>query len=112
MSLSAEDKVKIARELDALGISYIEGGWPGSNPKDAELFQRIQHVELKHAKAAAFGSTRHHKISCDDDPNIRVLVEANTPVVTLVVKGWTLPVGKVLETALHEKVRLISDMVG
>jgi 2-isopropylmalate synthase len=111
MSLSAEDKVKIARELDALGISYIEGGWPGSNPKDAEFFQRIQHIELKHAKVAAFGSTRHHKNTCDDDPNIRALVEANTPVVTLVGKSSTLHVEKVLETTLDENVRMISDSV-
>src|SRR5829696_7979432 len=111
MSLSAEDKVKIARELDALGISYIEGGWPGSNPKDAEFFQRIQHIELKHARVAAFGSTRHHKNTCDDDPNIRALVEANTPVVTLVGKSSTLHVEKVLETTLDENVRMISDSV-
>jgi 2-isopropylmalate synthase len=111
MSLSAEDKVKIARELDALGISYIEGGWPGSNPKDAEFFQRIQQIELKHAKVAAFGSTRHHKNTCDDDPNIRALVDANTPVVTLVGKSSTLHVEKVLETTLEENLQMISDSV-
>ncbi len=111
MSLSAEDKVKIARELDALGISYIEGGWPGSNPKDAEFFQRIQQVELKHAKVAAFGSTRHHKNTCANDPNIRALVEANTPVVTLVGKSSTLHVEKVLETTLEENLLMISDSV-
>src|SRR5262245_50082476 len=111
MSLSAEDKVKIARELDALGIQYIEGGWPGSNPKDAEFFQRIHHVELKNAKVAAFGSTRHAKNSCDDDPNIRALVEANTPVVTLVGKSSTLHVEKVLETTLGENLRMIADSV-
>jgi 2-isopropylmalate synthase len=111
MSLSAEDKVKIARELDKLGISYIEGGWPGSNPKDAEFFQRIQQVELKHAKVAAFGSTRHAKNTCEEDANIRALVEANTPVVTLVGKSSTLHVEKVLETTLDENVRMISDSV-
>src|SRR5262245_8431782 len=111
MSLSAEDKVKIARELDALGIQYIEGGWPGSNPKDAEFFQRIQRTELRQAKVAAFGSTRHHKNTCDDDPNIRALVEANTPVVTLVGKSSTLHVEKVLETTLDENVRMIGDSV-
>ncbi len=111
MSLSAEDKVKIARELDALGISYIEGGWPGSNPKDAEFFQRIQQIELKHAKVAAFGSTRHAKSTCEEDANIRALVEANTPVVTLVGKSSTLHVEKVLETTLDENVRMISDSV-
>jgi len=111
MSLSAEDKVKIARELDALGISYIEGGWPGSNPKDAEFFQRIQQIELKHAKVAAFGSTRHAKNTCATDPNIRALVAANTPVVTLVGKSSTLHVEKVLETTLEENLLMISDSV-
>ncbi len=111
MSLSAEDKVKIARELDALGISYIEGGWPGSNPKDAEFFQRIQQVSLKHAKVAAFGSTRHAKNTCATDANIRALVEANTPVVTLVGKSSTLHVEKVLETTLEENLLMISDSV-
>jgi 2-isopropylmalate synthase len=111
LSLSAEDKVKIARELDNLGIQYIEGGWPGSNPKDAEFFQRIQQFELKHARVAAFGSTRHHKNTCDDDPNIRALVEANTPVVTLVGKSSTLHVEKVLETTLDENLRMIGDSV-
>jgi 2-isopropylmalate synthase len=111
MSLSAEDKIKIACELDRLGIHYIEGGWPGSNPKDAEFFQRIQHVDLKQAKIAAFGSTRHHKNTCDDDPNIRALVEANTPVVTLVGKSSTLHVEKVLETTLDENLRMIGDSV-
>src|SRR6266516_2530444 len=82
LSLSVEDMLKIARELDVLGVHYIEGGWPGSNPKDAEFFQRIQQVQLRHAKIAAFGSTRHAKNHCEDDPNIRALVESQTPVVT------------------------------
>ncbi len=111
LSLSADDKVKIARELDQLGVHYIEGGWPGSNPKDAEFFQKIQHVELRNAKVAAFGSTRHAKNSCDDDPNIRALVEANTPVVTLVGKSSVLHVEKVLETTLDENIRMIADSV-
>jgi 2-isopropylmalate synthase len=111
LSLSAEDKVKIACELDAFGVHYIEGGWPGSNPKDAEFFQRIKQVELRGAKVAAFGSTRHAKNSCDDDPNIRALVEAETPVVTLVGKSSTLHVDKVLETTLDENVRMIADSV-
>jgi 2-isopropylmalate synthase len=111
LSLSAEDKVKIARELDGLGIHYIEGGWPGSNPKDAEFFQRIQHVELRHAKIAAFGSTRHAANTCENDPNIRALVEANTPVVTLVGKSSVLHVEKVLETTPDENLRMIGDSV-
>ncbi len=111
LSLSAEDKVKIACELDAFGVHYIEGGWPGSNPKDAEFFQRIKQVELRGAKIAAFGSTRHPKNTCDDDPNIRALVEAETPVITLVGKSSTLHVDKVLETTLDENLRMIADSV-
>ncbi len=111
LSLSAEDKVKIARELDAFGIRYIEGGWPGSNPKDAEFFRRIRDIPLKQAKVAAFGSTRHSKNTCENDPNIKALVDAETPVVTLVGKSSTLHVEKVLETTLDENVRMIGDSV-
>jgi 2-isopropylmalate synthase len=111
LSLSVEDKLKIARELDVLGVHYIEGGWPGSNPKDAEFFQRIQQVELRHAKIAAFGSTRHAKNHCEDDANIRALVEAQTPVVTLVGKSSVLHVEKVLETTLDENLKMIADSV-
>ncbi|KAB8141466.1 citramalate synthase [Chloroflexia bacterium SDU3-3] len=111
LSLSAEDKVKIARELDAFGIHYIEGGWPGSNPKDAEFFRRIRERPLAHAKVTAFGSTRHAKNTCESDPNIQALVEAQTPVVTLVGKSSTLHVEKVLETTLDENLKMISDSV-
>lgn len=111
MSLSASDKVKIARQLDSLGFHYIEGGWPGSNPKDAEFFQRIANVKLKGAKVAAFGSTRKAGARCEDDANIRALVEAQTPVVTLVGKSSTLHVDKVLETTLAENLEMISDSV-
>src|SRR4051794_36754252 len=86
LSLSVEDKLKIARALDRLGVSYIEGGWPGSNPKDAEFFRRIAEVPLAHARVAAFGSTRRAGIRCEDDRSLLALVEAATPVVTLVGK--------------------------
>jgi len=111
LSLSVEDKLKIARELDLLGVHYIEGGWPGSNPKDAEFFQRIRRVTLRHAKIAAFGSTRHADATCDTDANIQALVEADTPVVTLVGKSSTLHVEKVLETTLQENLAMIGDSV-
>jgi 2-isopropylmalate synthase len=111
LSLSVEDKLKIARELDLLGVHYIEGGWPGSNPKDAEFFQRIRRVTLRHAKIAAFGSTRHADATCDTDANIQTLVEADTPVVTLVGKSSTLHVEKVLETTLQENLAMIGDSV-
>lgn len=111
LSLSVEDKLKIARELDELGIHYIEGGWPGSNPKDAEFFRRIQQYALRHAKVAAFGSTRHANRRCEDDPNIQALVAADTPVVTLVGKSSTLHVEQVIETTREENLRMIADSV-
>jgi 2-isopropylmalate synthase len=111
LSLSSEDKLKIARELDAIGIQYIEGGWPGSNPKDAEFFRAVRHMPLKQARVTAFGSTRKARSRCEDDANIQALVEAQTPVVTLVGKSWTLHVEKVLETTLDENLRMISDSV-
>jgi 2-isopropylmalate synthase len=77
ISLSVEDKIKITQVLDELGVHYIEGGWPGSNPKDAEFFRRMQHTPLKHAKIAAFGSTRHAKSTCADDANTQALLAAN-----------------------------------
>jgi 2-isopropylmalate synthase len=71
LSLSVDDKVKIARALDRLGLDYIEGGWPGSNPKDAEFFRRIREEPLRHARIAAFGSTRRADGRCEDDANLR-----------------------------------------
>ncbi len=111
LSLSCEDKLKITRELDTMGVPYIEGGWPGSNPKDAEFFRQVQDEPLKQARIAAFGSTRHAGACCADDTNIRALVEAQTPVVTLVGKSWTLHVEKVLETTLDENLAMIADSV-
>src|SRR5437773_2218910 len=111
LSLSAEDKVKIARRLDALGVSYIEGGWPGSNPKDAEFFRRMERVPLRQAKLAAFGMTRRAGSRCADDANCRALVDAGTPVVTLVGKSSTLHVDRVLRTSRDENLRMIAETV-
>lgn len=94
-----------------MGIHYIEGGWPGSNPKDAEFFQRIREVPLRQARIAAFGSTRHAGTTCADDANMHALVAANTPVVTLVGKSSTLHVEQVLETTLAENLAMIADSV-
>ena len=112
LSLSVDDKVKIARRLDALGIHYIEGGWPGSNPKDAEFFRRIRKEPLRHAKVAAFGMTRRAGSACEDDLNLTALLAAETPVVTLVGKSSTLHVDRVLETTRDENLRMIGDSVG
>jgi 2-isopropylmalate synthase len=111
LSLSVEDKVKIATALDWLGVSYIEGGWPGSNPKDAAFFRRIRTVPLVHAKVAAFGSTRRANVRCEDDASLRALVDAETPVVTLVGKSSTLHVERILETSRAENLRMIGESV-
>jgi len=103
--------VKIACALDRLGVGYIEGGWPGSNPKDAEFFQRIREVPLAHARVAAFGSTRRAGIRCEEDGSLLALVEADTPVVTLVGKSSTLHVDRVLETSRDENLRMIGESV-
>lgn len=111
LSLSVDDKLRIARELDVLGVDYIEGGWPGSNPKDAEFFQRALSLDLSTAKIAAFGSTRHASNRCEDDPNLRALVEARTPVVTLVGKASTAHVEQVLETTREANLLMIAESV-
>ncbi|MBC8075065.1 MAG: citramalate synthase [Chloroflexales bacterium] len=111
IAYSCDDKLKIARELDALGVHYIEGGWPGSNPKDAEFFARVGELNLRHARVAAFGATRHADASCEHDANIRALEQAHTPVVTLVGKSWTLHVERVLETTRDENLAMIRDSV-
>lgn len=111
VSFSAEDKIKIAVRLDALGVDYIEGGWPGSNPKDMEFFEKIRSVKLQHAKIAAFGSTRRAKNNVEDDLNIKALLDAQTPVVTIFGKTWILHVKDALGITEEENLELISDSV-
>lgn len=111
ISLSVNDKLKIARRLDEFGVHYIEGGWPGSNPKDAEFFERVQTLEFANAKIAAFGSTRKKESPVEGDPNLMALVDAQTPVVTLVGKSWDLHVYDVLETTLEENLAMIRESV-
>jgi 2-isopropylmalate synthase len=111
ISLSCQDKLKIAKKLDEFGVHYIEGGWPGSNPKDAEFFERQGELDLKQARIAAFGSTRYKNTTCDEDANIQALVQANTPVVTLVGKSWSLHVEHVLETHQEENLDMIFESV-
>jgi len=111
INLSVEDKLRIARRLDEFGIHYIEGGWPGSNPKDAEFFARAKTLGLRQARLAAFGSTRKAGVRCESDPQIRMLLDAETPVVTMVAKTSTLHVRHVLETTLDENLAMIRDSV-
>jgi len=109
--VSAADKLKVARRLDAFGLAYIEGGWPGSNPKDAEFFAAAKSVTWHHARLAAFGSTRHKDNAAADDPNLAALLAAATPVVTIFGKSWLLHVRKVLETSPEENLAMIGDSV-
>ena len=111
ISLSLDDKLKIAQRLDAFGMDYIEGGWPGSNPKDVEFFRRAPSLGLGHARLAAFGSTRRKDSRPADDANIAALLGAQTPVVTLVGKSWELHVRDVLETTPDENLAMIADSV-
>jgi len=111
IAFTVEDKVRIAQKLDELGIHYIEGGWPGSNPRDIEFFQKIKGVRLGHAKVAAFGSTRRARTRPGDDPNIQALLEAETAVVTIFGKSWDLHVRDALRVSLDENVAMIHDSV-
>ncbi len=110
LSLTVQDKLRVAQLLDDLGVAYIEGGWPGSNPKDVEFFERAKALKWKHARLAAFGATcRAGGGKPDDDANIRALLDAETPVVTVVGKTWTLHVTEVLQTTLEENLRIIRE---
>lgn len=111
ISLSVDDKLQIARKLDEFGVHYIEGGWPGSNPKDAEFFRRVASLGLQGAKVTAFGSTRRKNSACGEDGNIRALLEADTAVVTIVGKSWDLHVRDVLETTAEENLAMIGESV-
>jgi 2-isopropylmalate synthase len=109
VSLSKIDKVRIAERLDAFGVSYIEGGWPGSNPTDLAFFEEMRGRKLKHAKLAAFGSTRRAKNAPQDDPNLATLLGAETPVITIFGKSWLLHVHEVLKVAPDRNLAMIAD---
>ena len=111
ISLSVEDKLSIAAKIDELGVHYIEGGWPGANPRDDEFFKRVREVKFKHAKLVAFGSTRKAGGVAKDDQVLKGLLEAETPVVTIVGKSWDLHVTEVLETSLDENLAMIRDSI-
>ena len=109
--LSLADKLKIARRLDDAGFPYIEGGWPGSNPKDEDFFAAARGMTFRHAKLAAFGSTRHRSNRVEDDPNIRALLAAETPVTTIFGKSWLLHVTGVLGATPEENLAMIGESV-
>jgi 2-isopropylmalate synthase len=111
LSFTLDDKIQIARALDRLGIDYIEGGWPGSNPKDIAFFERAGSLGLAHAVVTAFGSTRRAGIAAAEDPQIRALLAAETRAVAIFGKSWELHVTHVLNTTREENLRMIADSV-
>jgi 2-isopropylmalate synthase len=108
VSFSVDDKLVIAQKLDELGIDYIEGGWPGSNPKDREFFTRAKDLRLHHAKLAAFGATRFARNSVEQDRNVKALLEAATPVVTIFGESWD----AALNVAAEQHLRIIAETIG
>src|SRR5271156_5833310 len=108
---SLADKLRIAQRLDAFGVHYIEGGWPGSNEKDIEFFREAQKLTLKTARLAASGSPRRAHTAVEKDPQVALLVAAGTPVVTLVCKTSKLHVTEILRTTLDENLAMIRDTV-
>ena len=111
ISFSVEDKLKICQKLDELGIDFIEGGWPGSNPKDTEFFARAQDLHLTRSTLVAFGSTRRMNSHVKEDPNLEALIQAKTKAVTIVGKAWDKQVTRVLETTLEESLSMITDSI-
>ncbi len=111
VSFSMEDKVRLTSRFDALGIHYIEGGWPGSNPKDLRFFRRMQDVTLKHAKLAAFSMTRRAGGAAESDANMQALLDAGAPVATIVGKSWDFHVTHALGTTLDENLAMIADTI-
>jgi 2-isopropylmalate synthase len=111
ISFSVEDKLKICQKLDELGIDFIEGGWPGSNPKDSEFFAQARNLRLTHSTLLAFGSTRRSDYRTERDPNLRALLQARTAAVTIVGKAWDKQVTRVLETTLEENLSMIIDSI-
>jgi 2-isopropylmalate synthase len=111
ISFSVVDKLNIARKLDELGIHFIEGGWPGSNPKDIEFFEKAKSLTLSHSKLVAFGSTRHPKAKAETDANLLALADAGVKVVTIVGKSSSLQVTQVLETTLEENLSMVADSI-
>ncbi|HYY81803.1 MAG TPA: citramalate synthase [Actinomycetes bacterium] len=111
LQFTVADKLRVTELLDDLGVDVVEGGWPGSNPKDAEYFARARDLPLRHARLAAFGATRRAGRAADGDPNLQALLDSGAPVVTLVGKAWTLHVTEALRTSYDENLAMVADSV-
>jgi 2-isopropylmalate synthase len=113
VNLSVDDKLKVARRMDELGVHFIEGGWPGANPKDTQFFARAAagELELRHALLTAFGATRHPTKAVEDDPNLAALLAAETPVVCLVGKSWSYHVDEALGIPREDNLAMVTDSI-
>ena len=111
MSLSAHEKVRVAHQLDELGIDLIEAGFPSSNPKELELFELLAGETFRHAQVAAFGMTRRRDVRADEDPALQILADCFAPVCTLVGKTWSLHLEKVVKVDRQENLRMISESI-
>src|SRR5262245_60105402 len=111
INFSVMDKLRIAEKLDGFGVHYIEGGWPGSNPKDIEFFAEAKRKKFKKARLAAFGSTRRKGVPVETDEQVRLLLEAETPVVTIFGKTWLLHVKEVLRATPEENLAMIAGTI-
>lgn len=111
ISFSLQDKIRIARELDRLKIDYIEGGWPGANPKDTQFFEEIKKAEIRHSKIAAFSSTKRHKLKCDEDPLVQAMINSDADVLSVFAKTWDFHVTKALGISLEDNLNLIYDTI-
>lgn len=111
VSLSVDDKLKITKKLDQMGVHYIEGGWPGSNPKDMNYFELVKELDLKHSKVTAFGSTRRIGVTAEEDQNLQRIIESGVKVVAIFGKSWDFQVTHALQTTLEENLNMIYDSV-
>ena len=111
ISFSVSSKLRLTKSMDQFGIDYIEGGWPGSNPRDMEYFEAVKDVKLKHAKISSFGSTRRADLSVKKDPQLDLLLKSETEVVAIFGKSWLLHVKQILRTTPDENLRMVEDSV-
>ena len=112
ITLSAEDKLRISRKLDDFGIHYIEGGWPGSNPKDARFFKMASKISFHHSRLTAFGSTRRAQTRPEDDDNIKALLKTEVETIAIFGKSWDFHASQILGVSLDENLAMIEDKVG
>ncbi|MEY3101673.1 MAG: hypothetical protein RL435_819, partial [Actinomycetota bacterium] len=112
LNLSVHDKMVIARHLDDLGVGFIEGGWPGANPRDTEFFARVaKEIQFKNAQFVAFGATRRPNVKAADDEQVRALIDSKAPIITVVAKSHDLHVDLALKTSLDENLAMVRDTI-